>query len=102
VRINGLILGVPLIIFVTKPMRFYKALTLLPLYLSGNGNLAPKISTKFSFGFFSEIDLIPEICCTGSIWSWIPIFVLFVWRAWRRISSTCCFLALSMMLAGLS
>jgi hypothetical protein len=101
VRMKGLILGDPLVTSVTKLMRFYKALTLPPLYLSGNGNLTPKTSTNFSFGFF-EIDLIPEICCSGSIWSWILIFVFFVWRAWRRISSTYSFHAHSVMLAGLS
>jgi hypothetical protein len=83
-------------------MRFFKALTLPHHYLSGNGILAPKTSTNFSSDFFFEIDLIPEIYCTRRIWSWIPIFVFFVWRAWRRISSTCSFHTLSVMLAGLS
>jgi hypothetical protein len=55
---------------------------------------------KYYFGFFFKIGLIPEICYTGSTWSWSPIFVFFVWRARRRIISIFYFHALSVMLAA--
>jgi hypothetical protein len=52
---GDLIPGVLPVTFVTKPIRLFKALTLHPLCLSGNGTLELKTSINFSFGFFFVI-----------------------------------------------
>jgi hypothetical protein len=55
VRMNGLIPRNLPVTFVTKTIRLYKALTLHPLCLNGNGTLELKTSISFSSGFFFMI-----------------------------------------------